>query len=388
MKNILYVHYGDNWIRGSEACLINLIETLDRSRYTPIIWSNCGPLVEHFSAARDTSYYTPFNLLLGWRIPQFSVVSWFKQLTKAIRLIKQHNIDLIHVNSAAPCQWMCLAAKLCRVPLVTQLHSDYQLRDRFTLGLHLSPRIIGVSYDVCNGLLDDGYPANQLSVIHNGVTQYKRKPKNIREELGIPPSSFVFITVGSLIIRKGVDLIIQALKQTNQNHDCHLVVIGDGEERENLKTLISNLGMQQRVHLVGEQHNVADWLSGGADAFVSGARYEAFGLVLAEAGLAKLPVIAPFVGGIPEFVEHNETGLLFTAENPINDIAFYMAQLIEHPELQKELGSRFYQYCSTHLTVSTNTQRFQRLYEEISNKPSSMPLACSLKPVLRWAFRQ
>ncbi|NMT19214.1 glycosyltransferase, partial [Vibrio parahaemolyticus] len=68
---------------------------------------------------------------------------------------------------------------------------------------------------------------------------------------------------------------------------------------------------QERVHFVGEQHNAGAWMCGNADAFISGAYEEAFGLVLGEAALAQLPIVAPKTGGIPELFEHNHSALLY-----------------------------------------------------------------------------
>ncbi|PML57434.1 glycosyltransferase [Vibrio lentus] len=387
MKNILYVHYGDDNIRGAESRLINLVESLDRNRYKPFVWSNCEPLIERLTNSEVPNHYSPFHLMLGQKQPKFNVIGWCRQVNQAITLIKQHDIDVIHINNGAPCQWMCLAAKLCKIPLVTQLHNNYRLRDRFTFGLHLSPCIVGVSYDVCEGLLDDDYPQDQLSVIYNGVAQDLHQKIDLRTHLNIPASSYVFITAGPLIVSKGIDLIVQALNIASQDHDCHLVVIGKGEDRENLELLINSSGLNERVHLVGEQNNTADWLYGGADAFISGARYEAFGHVIAEAGLAKLPIIAPRIGGIPEFINHEGNGLLFSTHNPINEMTEHMLSLITQPQLGSRLGNDLYELTASSLTVIANTQRFQRLYEKIYAEPSSMSLACSLKPVLRWAFR-
>lgn len=385
-KNILFVHYGDNWIRGSEACLINLIASLNKAKFRPVVWSNCEPLVEHFKKQSIPTVYTPFKLLLGWSVPRFNLYQWGVQLKQAVSLIKQHDIDIVHINSGAPCQWMCIAAKLCGVPVVTQLHSDYQLRDRFTLCLHLSPNIACVSHDISKGLLDDGYPQDQLCVIHNGVVQHRTTNRDVRAELNIPQSSFVFITVGSLIVRKGVDLIIQSLNRIQGEKDAHLVVIGDGEDRHNLVALVNDLGLTCKVHFVGEREDVADWLCSNVDAFISGARYEAFGLVLAEAGLAKLPVIAPRVGGIPEFIQHNRTGLLFDPSNPIDEMCHQMARLMSDAALRTDLSTQLYHLSHSKLTVEANTQQFEHLYRKVIRKNDSSSLLNGLKPLVRWAF--
>ncbi|MBW3697806.1 glycosyltransferase [Vibrio sp. T187] len=388
-KNVLYVHYSDNWIRGSEMCLMHLIDSLDRNRFTPFLWTNCIPLARIYQNKKIETLYSEFTLLGGWDYPKFDCFGWLKLVRQAIKFIRVHNIDLVHVNSGAPCQWMCLAARLCGVPLVTQLHSDYQLRDRFTLGLHLSPHTICVSEAISHGLLGDGYPKSKLSVIHNGVAEEFSTPINIRDRLNIPLNRFVFISVGSLIVRKGYDLIIQALHHLSGTIDCHLVIIGEGEERSNLKALVSKLNLTNRVHFVGEQHNVSDWLHSGVNAFISGARDEAFGLAIAEAGLAKLPVIAPRVGGIPEFIEHYHSGLLFSHSNAILDIAENMRKLASSKTLQITLAENLYQHASNKLTVSANTNAIQAIYEDMCCEPSNhrVPVSNGFKPLLRWTFR-
>lgn len=116
-----------------------------------------------------------------------------------------------------------------------------------------------------------------------------------------------------------------------------------------------------RIHFVGEQTNVANWLSGGVDAFISGARTEAFGLVLGEAALAGLPIIAPSTGGIPEFITHNDTGILYE-NSGVAPIVHAIETLLDDQPLQKKLGTNAFNYVSTQLTIERNTQAIQSLY--------------------------
>jgi glycosyltransferase involved in cell wall biosynthesis len=87
-------------------------------------------------------------------------------------------------------------------------------------------------------------------------------------------------------------------------------VIGDGPETPRLGALAAELGIGERVQLLGLRDDVAEVLQ-AADVFVHPAVWgEAFGLTIAEAMAAGLPVVASRVGGIPELVTHGETGLL------------------------------------------------------------------------------
>ncbi|MBO0217696.1 glycosyltransferase, partial [Vibrio sp. Vb2880] len=75
----------------------------------------------------------------------------------------------------------------------------------------------------------------------------------IKDRLGIQSQAFTFLSVGSLIKRKGFDRLIRAIRMRNYHqHNPHLVIVGDGEEREALQQLAADLGIQERVHFDGE----------------------------------------------------------------------------------------------------------------------------------------
>ncbi|MCX9562228.1 glycosyltransferase, partial [Vibrio cholerae] len=175
-KNVLFVHYGDNWIRGSERCLIDHLLHLDRSRFLPFLWTNNPMLHEEISKMGIHSVLSPFPILLGWKAPRFQLFGWWNLVNTAKTLIKNCKIDLIHVNSAAPCQWIGKAANETGTPWLAQLHSDYPARDRLTLALHRVPNIIAVSYAITDKLMSDGYPAERIHVIHNGIDTERLEP--------------------------------------------------------------------------------------------------------------------------------------------------------------------------------------------------------------------
>ena len=366
-KNILYVHYGDNWLRGSEHCLINLVTSLDSGSYRPFIWTNNRPLHELMLREGFQSFLSEFSLLLGWNKPKWSVSGWAKLVQEGYRLVKQHQIDLIHINSGAPCQWMVLVARLCRIPMVTQLHCAYPLRDRLSLGLHLSPKIITVSHAITHNLLADGYDHTRLAVIHNGIDIDKLDSAvsiDTKATLGLAKQSFLLATVGSLIPRKGVDRLIRCVSRLVPEYpDLHLLVIGDGPQKEALISLARYLDVSGHIHFVGEQSNVQSWLRGGADAFISGARSEAFGLVIAEAGLAGLPIIAPNVGGIPEVVRHNHSALLYEGK-PIRSITSQITRVLESASLRIQLGSNARRSAVNRFSLQANTRAIMQHYRQ------------------------
>lgn len=375
---LLFVHYGDDWIRGSEVCLINLIKSINHQKYNCILWCNQQCLADQVNKQVSASYVTPFTLLLGWQTPRFSLLNWHEFYQQGKALINQHHVDLIHCNSAAPCQWMNMVARHTQTPIVTHLHTQYPLRDRLSLGIHFSPKLVTVSDAIGQSLLHDGYDADGITTIPNGINTSKLNaqiPTLLRDQLNIDKSAFVLATSGSLIHRKGVDLIIDSLNQVDAIMlNIHLIVIGEGEERAKLEEQVDRLNLNNNVHFLGEQCNVVGLLKSDINAYISGARDEAFGLALVEASLAQLPVIAPMVGGIPEVITHYETGLLTQAEDS-DSFAKAIMVLIQNPHLTKQMGRKGKETVYRYFTLSHYTQQFESVYEQQLNSSEATSYA-------------
>ena len=106
---------------------------------------------------------------------------------------------------------------------------------------------------------------------------------------------------------KGHDVSIAAAKiLANSAPNCHLYILGDGPEEENLKMLASGL---QNVHFVGKQSNMGAWFE-AADLLIHPSYSEGLGSVILEAQAAELPVIGARAGGIPDIIQDGENGLL------------------------------------------------------------------------------
>ncbi|WP_045498486.1 glycosyltransferase [Vibrio hyugaensis] len=386
-KRILYVHYGDNWIRHSEVVLLDLLSRIDRDQFQPYVWTNCEPLIEKCHEMGIETQYSAFKLVGGWSTHRWDISAWNRLIKQGSELIDKHNIDLVHVNNGATCQWMCLAARMNHVPLVTQLHCHYGVRARFSLDIHMSPKLICVSQGMGQELIRDGYPEENLHVVHNGVSlDRSEKSVDVKDYLGIPKNAFTFLSVGSLIKSKGFDRLIRAIHMHNYHqNNPHLVIVGDGEERKSLKQLTLDLGVEDRVHFVGQQNNKDAWMTGNVDAFISGAYEEDYGLAVGEAALAKLPIVAPKIGVIPELVEHNHSALLYP-NHGMAGLLNSMQRMLNDAPLRNQLVHNAYQYATQHLTISASVNAIESIYHsELAQEPAlSIPPSHSKKPMPHW----
>ncbi len=131
-----------------------------------------------------------------------------------------------------------------------------------------------------------------------------------RKELGLKDDKKYLIGVGRLVKRKGFEYLIKSLKLLDEDVEC--LIIGDGPEKENLHQLAVNLGVEQRVNLLGyllEEEKKFQYLA-VADVFVLSSLHEGFGIVLQEAMQVGLPIIATNIGGQVDFIKDGENGFL------------------------------------------------------------------------------
>ena len=159
------------------------------------------------------------------------------------------------------------------------------------------------------------------------------------------PARFEVLTVGRLIERKGHAVLIEAMAQLAEKRDAVvLTIIGEGQERLRLETLIDDLGLTDRVRLMGRvSDEELERAYACCDLFVlpsvvdSAGDTEGLGMVLLEAMRYEKPVIASDLGGMTDIVEDEETGLLVPPSNP-KSLAEAIERLIDDPNLGARLG--------------------------------------------------
>ena len=161
-----------------------------------------------------------------------------------------------------------------------------------------------------------GWPADRATVIRNGIAvppEFRRGW--LRPELGLPPDATVLMSVGSLITRKGHDVLLAALAPVlREDPRRHLVIAGDGPERQWLEALAASLGVGANAHFLGLRNDVPDLLA-DSDLFVLASRAEGLTLAVVEAMAAELSVVVTDVGGHKEVVTP-ATGHLVPPNDP------------------------------------------------------------------------
>jgi len=199
-----------------------------------------------------------------------------------------------------------------------------------------------------------GLPSGSVRTIYNGVPDVPVDPLPRRA------NGPVIGAVGRLSQEKGYDLAIRALPNLPGST---LVLVGDGSERVRLVALSAELGVSDRVDLVGWSDEPRRYLP-GFDAFVLPSRQEGFPLAVVEAMLAGVPVVAADVGSVSEAVVEAETGFLVPRDDPAA-LTDRLRQLISDSELAQKMGRNGRERAKAHFTAEAMARSFEELYREI-----------------------
>ncbi|MBV8456487.1 MAG: glycosyltransferase [Acetobacteraceae bacterium] len=191
--------------------------------------------------------------------------------------------------------------------LVGRLGGTYDLR-RFRRCDHLVANTQGL----VRWITDQGWPARRVQYLPNFVPDLGQAEPMSRAALGLPASARMVLGLGRLHPDKAFDILIRAMALLA---GVHLVVAGEGPEREALAALAERLGLSERVHLLGWREDTGGLLR-RADALVCASRLEPLGNVIIEGWAARRPVIAAAAAGPRELIRIGEDGMLVPIDDP------------------------------------------------------------------------
>jgi glycosyltransferase involved in cell wall biosynthesis len=234
-------------------------------------------------------------------------------MTELIAFLDRHRIEVLHTHSYRPNLYARMAGAVLRpggLRIVAHYHNDYsaswaaeelllerQLVAVTDAGLAVSAAVAGhVARDV--GLVCDVAP--------NGIDQDRVTGGDRaagRALFGARPGDFVVGLIGRVCRQKGVDTFVEAaIACLSDRPEAFFVIVGDLEDATLIRALsarIAEAGLAHRIVFTGHCEEIADVLA-ALDLLVAPSRWEGFGLMLAEAMAAGVPIVASDVGGISE----------------------------------------------------------------------------------------
>ncbi len=339
---------------GAERFILDLIHRLDHDLFAPalVLFSHGGFFVEE---AQRLGIET---IILKKRF-KFDPINLFK-LYKTVEKLRP---DIVHTQLGGDIYGRFVAHKL-KVPVIVSTEQNVQtgesavIRNLKKWTARFAHRIVAISEAVkADTIKRYGVPKEKVEIIYNGLEINKfliqsRRPATKRVIIG---------SVGRLTRQKNYRLLIEALAGL-QDHDWECRIAGEGELRTDLERQITELGLNDRVKLVGLQKNVQKFLS-DLDIFVLPSLWEGLGIVLLEAGLAGLPVLASRVDGICEIIKDGQNGILFNS-NDQEDLMVKLRKMIENNSkpAMLALGTDLQSDIQANFDIRVIAQKYQDMY--------------------------
>ncbi len=353
VMKILYVITKSNW-GGAQRHVFDLATAMKAKDHD--VWVALGGEGLLKQKLEQAGIYTFSIADLGRDIKPGKDAGSFKEIYSIIR---NKRPDVIHLHSPKAAGLGSLAGRLLGVKtIITTVHGWTFNEDRpiiellfirlFSwLTMLLSHITIVISDKEYAQALSFPWVKDKLKLIPLGLrspTYYsidgadQALARNIRMDLGEFNKKVIIGTIAELHPNKGLKYLVEAMSMVSeQQPNAICLIAGTGQEEDNLKKMITEKKLEQKVFLLGHLDNAAEYLK-AFTVFVLPSIKEGLPYTILEAGLASLPVVATTVGGVPEIIEDMKSGILIQARN-YRELAHALSFMIEHPEERKKYGN-------------------------------------------------
>ena len=293
----------------------------------------------------------------------------FQTVVQLMRLVKEDGYQIIHTHSSLDTWVGAIAAKLSGAYFVRTRHLNLPMKSRWYNVHGHYDRLITCGNTMKSLLIDEyGFNRDRVVSIPTGIDFNRFVPQrhraDIRSELALSDNSFVILMAGVVRSVKRYDVALRAFAKTLEDiPDAHLVIAGNGPLLEKMIALSEHLGIRSSVHWLGHRQDVADLMI-AADAVLLTSRSEGIPQVISQALGLERPCVATSVGGVPEIILHNETGLL-VAPGSEAEISSALLKIAHNREWASTLGERGGQFIRQNLNLSLMLDKTEQLYWEM-----------------------
>lgn len=261
------------------------------------------------------------------------------------RYLRRESIQVVNTHSGIDSWIGAIAAKFARTPiLIRTRHLNIPLRRNWLNFVHYLPdQIVSCGMAMRTQLVEGcGFPLEHVTNIPTGIDFEKFKAnlsrEKVRHDLGISEDKFLILMVGIIRSVKRHVTALEAHKLLlEQIPNAHLLVVGDGPIRDEMENFGHELGISQSVTFTGYREDIPE-LMRASDTFLLTSRSEGVPQAITQALGMGLAVVATSVGGVPELILHEKTGILVPVENP-EAIRDGLVRMATNPADAKRMGA-------------------------------------------------
>ncbi|HNS95858.1 MAG TPA: glycosyltransferase [Polyangiaceae bacterium] len=275
-------------------------------------------------------------------------------IPKAASFLQRARPQIIHTHQIGPAWYLGQVAASFGIPLIHTEHGDpfarakrlwniAKLRWLYRQSSRWLRRFCCVSHPIAQTMRRfHTVPNSLLTVVPNGIRTdappQMPSRSQIRAQWSIPQDVPVIGTVGRLDEVKRQDLLIDAFARIAPDHPCHLLLVGDGPERNKLEQRSRSWGLESRIHFTGFQTQPEAFYR-AMDIFALTSRSEGLPVSLLEAWSAEKPAVCTAVGGIPSILTHGVHGRLVPSGN-VEAMANALRWCLQKPQKAMDMGRR------------------------------------------------
>jgi glycosyltransferase involved in cell wall biosynthesis len=360
---------------GTEHQMTELICRLDRRLFEVHVacLSGRGVLRARLEAASINPTEFPLRSLKS--------VDAFRQLRRLARWFQDRRVRVVHTCDFYANVFGLPAATIARVPVRIGSRRDVTIPERSQgqwllqrLCYQLAHRVIANSSAAAGRLIEEGVHPRKVLTIANGLDAERFA---IPKRESAPGGARIVTTVANLRPGKGHDVLLRAAARlVRRVPDIRFRIVGEGPRRRDLERQAAALRISSHVDFLGHRGDVPDLLR-SSNVFVLPSFMEASPNALIEAMAAGVPIVATRVGGIPEAIEHDRSGILVP---PGDDraLAAGIARLMKRPQIAARLAEAARQTAASRFSFDRMVREFQQLYFD--------ELAARVEPeALTWA---
>lgn len=357
----------DHNIGGAGRCILTFLEYYNREEFeVKVVVPKESALIPYIK-----SNNTEFIETDGIKDTSFSKLG----VKSLMKIFKREKPDLIHAHA---CLAARVAAKLCRIPVVSTRHSVFPNKESVTHGIGkficgtvnnlTSDKFIAVAGAAKDNLTEMGVNDKKITVIKNGVKQVEKYDDEqllqAKKFYGIE-NEFVFAMIARIEDIKGHIYFLEAAEKIIEKYEnVKFLICGTGGFEETLKEKAKGMNLKDRVLFTGHIKDVTSVMN-IIDVNVN-ASYgtEATSLSLLEGMSIGKPIIASRYGGNPELIEEGVNGLLFETKNSLK-LYECMIKLIEDKDLYKKLSDGAEMLYNKKYTARINAENIENVYKTV-----------------------
>jgi N-acetyl-alpha-D-glucosaminyl L-malate synthase BshA len=296
---------------------------------------------------------------------------------KMAEVAREHKLDLLHVHYAIPHAIAGFLAQQMLGPeapkLVTTLHGtdvtlvgqDGSFFEITRFGIDRSDGVTAVSEFLRKMTITEFQVRNGIEVIPNFVDLQSYSPHRAYKgrDVFAKPEDRILLHISNFRPVKRVFDIVRILDRVTRECPAVLLMVGEGPERASAQALARRLGVHDRIRFLGTQESVEE-IVGMADVFLLPSELESFGLSALEAMACGVPVVGSDAGGLPEVVQHTETGFLL----PVGDVEGMAARTLEilkNEERRAAMGRAGRRRAESLFGADRVVTQYERYYERV-----------------------